>query len=113
MDLQRHGTTQTEAFETMRRRDGLYDPALLAVLQPVFEGKTSGRMQAARLSIQVSVKDLAKGMVLRSNVETSAGTLILAVGYQINEMTLEKIRNFESVVGVKEPILVESFGLPS
>lgn len=56
--------------------------------------------------------DLTPGMVLRSNVETREGTLILSVGHQLNEMNLEKLRNFERVVGIKEPILVEHMEPP-
>ena len=51
-------------------------------------------------------------MILRSNVETREGTLILPVGHHLNEMTLEKLRNFERVVGIKEPILVENMDPP-
>jgi len=112
MDLQRDCATQDGAFETMRGRDGLYDPALLMVLQQSFEGKSSGPVRTARLSISVAARELANGMVLRSNVETKDGILILRVGHQINEMTLEKILNFESVVGIKEPIMVEGVDAP-
>jgi response regulator RpfG family c-di-GMP phosphodiesterase len=112
MDLQRGGAPQAEAFETMRGREGLYDPVLLGVLRQSFEGKSSAPVRATRLSMAVSAKDLAKGMVLRSNVETKDGMLILRAGHQINDMTLGKILNFESVVGVKEPIMVEVVDAP-
>jgi len=108
MDLQRIGMTAAKAFETMRERKGLYDPAVLVVLQHAFEGKASSQVQVARLSMSVSANDLARGMILRSNVETKDGILILRVGHEINETTLEKIRNFASVVGLKEPIMVEA-----
>ncbi len=49
-------------------------------------------------------------MILRSNVETKEGTLILPAGHQLNDMTLQKIRNFQSIVGVREPILVDNPG---
>jgi response regulator RpfG family c-di-GMP phosphodiesterase len=110
MELQRSGTPQTEAFERMRLRAGLYDPALLAVLRNASDGRAGGSIQAANLSVEVTVNNLVKGMVLRSNMETKDGTLILPAGHQISEMTLMKIRNFDSVVGIKAPILVESVG---
>jgi hypothetical protein len=31
----------------------------------------------------------------------------LNAGHEINEMVLEKIRNFDSVVGLREPIMIE------
>jgi response regulator RpfG family c-di-GMP phosphodiesterase len=112
MDLLRGGAPHDGAFETMRGRNGLYDPALLAVMRQSFEGKSSLPMRAAHLSMSVTARELASGMVLRSNVETRDGTLILRSGHRINEMTLEKIHNFESVVGIKEPIMVEGVDSP-
>jgi response regulator RpfG family c-di-GMP phosphodiesterase len=108
MEFQRNGVPQAEALERMRTRTGLYDPALLKVLKSPTDGRAPSNVQAANLSIEVGVNDLVKGMVLRSNMETKEGTLILPAGHQISEMTLIKIRNFDSVVGIKTPILVGS-----
>jgi hypothetical protein len=94
----------------MQRRRGFYDPGLLAAVSASNNGAPRGTVDAANLSVSVKSKDLAPGMVLRSNVETRDGTLILCAGHQLNDMTLEKIRNFERVAGIKEPILVENTG---
>jgi hypothetical protein len=56
----------------------------------------------------VEFQNLAPGMVLRSNIETKDGTLILSAGHALSEMTLEKIQNFERISGIKEPIFVEA-----
>jgi hypothetical protein len=53
------------------------------------------------------VRDLNVGMVLHTNVLTKDGTLVLAAGHQLNEMSLEKIQNFEQLSGIQEPIFVE------
>jgi len=45
-------------------------------------------------------------MVLHSNVQTKDGMMIISAGHEINEMTLEKIHNFESISGIQEPIFV-------
>jgi len=88
--------------------EGLYqicpDGALLLV-SPALAGIHGC---ASHLSLSLKSKEPAPGMVLRSNVETRDGMLILCAGHQINDMTLEKIRNFERVVGTKKPILVEN-----
>jgi len=47
-------------------------------------------------------------MVLRSNIETKKGTLILCAGHHLTEMTLEKIKNFALISGLKEPLFVEA-----
>ena len=54
------------------------------------------------------VNDLQPGMVLYSNVLTKDGVLIITAGHEINEMTLGKIHNFESLSGIREPIFVVS-----
>ena len=73
-------------------------PALGALIMALF-GTRLGRR---------AISWLAPGMVLRSNIETKDGLLILCAGHHISEMTLEKIRNFESVYGIKEPLFVEA-----
>jgi hypothetical protein len=50
-----------------------------------------------------------KAIPVIAEVETcDDGTLVLSVGRRINEMTLEKLNNFERVIGIKQPILVEN-----
>jgi hypothetical protein len=61
----------------------------------------------ARMSIAISIRDLAPGMVLRSNIETKEGILILRAGHHITEMNLERIKNFDLISGIKEPLFVE------
>ena len=108
MDHQSAGLTRLKALERMQGQAGWYDPALLGAVRACNEDGHSGPVNATQLSLSLRLAELSAGMVLRSNVETIEGTLILSVGHQLNEMTLEKLRNFERVVGIKEPILVEN-----
>lgn len=107
-ELQRRGVTQSKALDQMHLRQGAYDPALLAAVRSLNGGHAESGVDTAHLSLPLGYKDLRTGMVLRSNVETADGTLILCAGHQLNEMTLEKIRNFKRITGIKEPILVEN-----
>ena len=77
-------------------------------MRACYQDGTVKGADAPRSSTSVPLKNLTAGMVLRSNVETVDGTLILSSGHQLSEMTLEKIRNFERVAGIKEPIIVET-----
>ena len=74
----------------------------------MYYGLTATALETSRPRISVALNDLAPGMMLRSNIETKEGTLILAAGHQLSEMTLEKIQNFERVSGIREPIFVEA-----
>jgi hypothetical protein len=104
--LQGTGLTRGQALKEMTLRDGHYDPKLLAGVC-AWDAGAGAPISSPAAVVRVRVKELAPGMVLRSNVETSEGMLIVSSGYQINEMTLEKLRNFQHVSGIKEPILVE------
>jgi response regulator RpfG family c-di-GMP phosphodiesterase len=103
--LEKSGMSRIEALDELKSRGKLYDPQLLASLRAI---STHGKIvaRAETQSVAVTVKDLTPGMVLYSNVLTKDGVLIITAGHEINEMTLEKIQNFESLSGIREPIYV-------
>ena len=104
--LQTDKVNRLQALNEMQTRLGWYDPALLDEVR-VYYGAGQAARDATRSSISISVNDLASGMVLHSNIETKDGILILCAGHHITEMTLEKIKNFDRVSGIKEPLFVE------
>ena len=113
--LQTGGMSRLKALEEMQERRGWYDPSLLDAVRNYY-GIAATTRETGRSSISVEFSNLAPGMVLRSNIETRDGTLILAAGHALSEMTLEKIQNFERISGIKEPIFVEApeeIGSPS
>ena len=104
--LQTRDFNRLSALNEMSTRLGWYDPALLDAVREYYGAGQAAR-DATRSSISISVNDLASGMVLHSNIETKDGILILCAGHHITEMTLEKIKNFDRVSGIKEPLFVE------
>jgi response regulator RpfG family c-di-GMP phosphodiesterase len=104
--LQSFNFSSLNALNEMSARLGWYDPALLDAVRAYY-GVGKAASDAARPSISISVNELVPGMVLRSNIESRDGTLILPAGHHITEMTLEKIKNFDRVSGIKEPLFVE------
>ena len=98
--------SRLQSLNEMQTRLGWYDPALLAAVREYYGVAVAAR-DAERASISIAIRDLAPGMVLRSDVETKDGTLILCSGHHITPMTLEKIKNFDLVSGIKEPLFVE------
>jgi response regulator RpfG family c-di-GMP phosphodiesterase len=95
-----------QALTEMRTRSGWYDPALLIAVREFYGASVTGK-DVVSPGISISIRDLSPGMTLLSNIETKDGTLILGVGHHITEMNLEKIKNFNLVSGIKEPVLVE------
>jgi len=107
VQLQNTGMLPLKALGEMQGRQGWYDPKLLAAVRACFGGKETD-VDASRATVSLTVRQLRVGMVLHSDVKTREGTLVLAAGHQISEMSLEKIQNFEQVSGIQEPIFVES-----
>jgi len=108
-DLERlHGDNvgRLNSFNEMQTRLGWYDPALLDAVRDYYGLAVAARDVTAS-SISISIRDLSPGMVLHSDIETKDGILILRAGHHLTEMTLEKIKNFELVSGIKEPVFVE------
>ena len=106
IQFQKTGMSRVDALDEMKSRRGSYDPQLLAALRAVSVAGATTPAKSGIQSIAVSVNDLTPGMVLYSNVLTKDGVLIITAGHEINEMTLEKIQNFQSLSGIREPIFV-------
>ena len=104
--LQAGGMGRPQALDEMQSRLGWYDPALLDAVREHY-GVALAARDAARQNISIMIRDLSPGMVLHSNIETKDGTLILRAGHHITEMNLERIKNFDLVSGIKEPLFVE------
>lgn len=107
--LQASGLPLLKALNELQQRQGWYDPDLLAMVRSHFGG-AEAESDSGKPNISVTVRDLAVGMVLYSDILTKDGTLVLSTGRQINEMALEKIQNFEQLSGIREPIFVEIAG---
>jgi len=108
--LQATDVSRTAALDQMQSRFGCYDPAMLNAVRQ-FYGLNVRQRDSESSDLLISLCDLAPGMVLSANVETKDGTLILCTGHQLTEFTLEKVKNFALVSGIKEPLQVENPGL--
>jgi response regulator RpfG family c-di-GMP phosphodiesterase len=97
-----------QALEAMRGRKGWYDPALL---QPF--GEIAGRI-ASNVEIRsLPARDLRQGMILRENLFTKNGMLLVTKGNEVTPSLLERIANFSRKMGVREPISVTVPAQPS
>jgi len=94
------------ALDEMEGRRGWYDPQMLASVRALSEGTAVASAKHGVRTISVAARELVSGMILHSNVVTKEGVMIIGAGHEINEMTLEKIQNFESMSGIREPIFI-------
>jgi response regulator RpfG family c-di-GMP phosphodiesterase len=122
LELESKGVSRTDALAALQRAKGKYDPALLAEICkhwvspapiPAAPNATAPNGAAAvqRPTVNVFLDNLTVGMVVRANVETDSGTVIIPAGTLLNEMALEKIHNFARLGDVKEPIVVQNTDL--
>nr|WP_320131123.1 HD domain-containing phosphohydrolase [uncultured Holophaga sp.] len=91
------------AVQDMFGRTAWYDIRVLHALQNVLEAEVeTGDKEPAFLT----VSELQAGLVVLENVETLTGWLIIPKGTLLRAAHLEKLRNFTTLAGVKEPIAV-------
>lgn len=104
--LEEDPTTRSGMAEILKARIGWYDPNLtessLSYYSPIL-ASASGQQPTK----SVKVKELQVGNILRSDVETNSGMLLLGSGSRVSAAYLVRIRKFAGMVGVKEPILIE------
>jgi response regulator RpfG family c-di-GMP phosphodiesterase len=93
--------TGAEALDTMRARKGWYDPAMLTAFAEV------AARSASTIEVRhVVVRELKQGMILRENLFTKNGMLLVTKGNEVTPGLIERIANFSRKMGVREPISV-------
>ena len=93
--------TGAQALDTMRTRKGWYDPLLL----PPF-AEVAARSASVVEVRHVVARELKHGMILRENLFTKNGMLLVTKGNEVTPGLLERIANFSRKMGVREPISV-------
>jgi response regulator RpfG family c-di-GMP phosphodiesterase len=121
LELETKGVSRSDALAALQRSKGKYDPALLAEIcthwaptpipAALSAAAPNGAAAVQRPTVNVFLDNLTVGMVVRANVETDEGTVIIPAGTLLNEMALEKIHNFARLGDVKEPIVVQNTDL--
>lgn len=105
--LESKDTSPTAALEQMRARPGWYDVKVLDAVATCFEITPIEPANTIVLPLTVSFAELRVGHVLASDIVTKDGILIVAAGNHITQPLIQRLRNFASFSGIKEPIHVE------
>lgn len=103
--LESKGITRPSALKQLREQQGWYDPLMLQALHSNYSVVVE---MVSKPPVSIAFADLRAGHLLRSNVETKDGMLIVTAGNRITPALIERLRNFAQVSGIKEPILIES-----
>ncbi len=88
-------------FDLLRSRTGWYDPVMVEAFAQL---QGSGSREAVVL--ELPLRDLAVGMFFNQDVRSSKGVLLIARGQEVTPGLLERVRNFSSGLGIREPIRV-------
>ena len=106
--LEAQKTPKFKALERMKGCDGKYDPKVLEAVAAGFDIHLSADEEDNTESAAITFEELRVGAVLKSDLYTTDGILVLPAGSEINQMLMEKLRNFSRLSGIKEPIYVQS-----
>jgi CheY-like chemotaxis protein len=98
--LESHGSDPARALDTMRGRNGAYDPKLLEAFAAVL-GSATLREEIRELPL----RSVEIGMVFAEDLQMANGTLLVARGYEVTAGFVERIENFRPGM-VKEPARV-------
>lgn len=106
-DMQHAGNTRLQALAQLSQRDHHYDPQVLEAANVCLSLATEVTKIAAPVLKQLPIAKLRAGQILRSDIKTNDGQLLIAAGNTITAPMLERLCNFSRINSIEELILVE------
>jgi hypothetical protein len=106
-ELESRGSSKGNGLLILRERAGAYDPKVLDAMAKCFDTHLP-KTSATTRTLLLRIRDLEPGHVLASDLTTLGGILIVPAGQRLTSIIIEKVRNFDKVSGVREPIAVEA-----
>src|SRR4030095_3263750 len=94
------GMSHQRAIAEMLQQPHLYESRLVAPLKTLEVVKVETIMRV------VGVHDLFPGMVLAEDIRTKTGGLVLAKGYEVTSILIERLRSYGKRVDIVEPFRV-------
>ena len=94
------GKEPRAALGELRRRDGYYDPEILASLERIIKA------EAQYDFLKVNVEDLDSSMIFAEDVQTTSGLLLIAKGQEVTPCLKERLINFNRMTEIRQPIQI-------
>jgi hypothetical protein len=104
--IEARGTSRALAVQELRGRAGYYDPRVLSAVAALVPSAAPSADTDTKMLLAVKFSHLRIGHILQSDVETKSGILLVPTGSRITPMLIHWLRNFSTLYGIKEPILV-------
>jgi response regulator RpfG family c-di-GMP phosphodiesterase len=106
-ELENDGKSRTTALTQLQTRTGWYDPHIVKAFNSA-NHHTAETASKPKLASPICFALLRIGHILRADVHIQDGTLIVASGNRVTPTLMERLRNFNMLSGIKEPVFVES-----
>lgn len=104
--LESKGTPAAEALNTLAGRPNHYDPLVVAELRRIVS-QSPQPVTSDTKGFEIRIKDLCPGQRLMAPIETKDGMLLINAGALITESLTQRIVNYATLRGIKEPLLVD------
>ncbi|MBN2717822.1 MAG: response regulator [Deltaproteobacteria bacterium] len=106
VELELRGLSENDAFGVIKTKNTVYDFDLAQQIQQIVEdGKVKQGMDNL-VAMEVRVKNLLNGDILRQNVASLDDRLLLSKGTRITSVYLARLNNYRRIVGIQEPIQI-------
>lgn len=107
MTLESEGIVKQRAFQAMEARVGAYDPRLLQLCFACFQTFLISTVSSELPVRSLYVKELTADQVIVSDIVTPEGVVLVGAGNRLTPMVLQKLRNYDTLGEVKQPVLVQ------
>ncbi len=95
------------ALREISRMSKRYDPKLVQSLTTLVNGKDVESQAKRQIDVfEVCARELVPGQIVLEPVETREGVLLVAAGVRLTETSIERLRNYARLVGIREPLRV-------
>ena len=112
-DIEDWRKSRVVALEQLKLKRGVYDPKVMVELEAILNQSQTSVPSDVPLTMPrdapwvVAAKDLQSGMILTTDVKTRMGMLVASAGTRLLDSHIEKLQNFERLLGLSEPIHVK------
>ncbi len=107
MALEAEGTIKERAFEMMKSQRGVYDPKLLELSFLCFSTYLANAVSGSAPVRALYVKDLLVDQVVVSDITTAEGLVLVGAGNRLTPMILQRLKNYDALGEVKQPVLMQ------
>lgn len=109
-DIEDRRGSRLVALEQLKLKRGVYDPRVLQELEALLQQAPTSFQSAPSSTVPldtpriVAPEDLRSGMLLTADVRTRMGMLVASAGTRLLDSHIEKLQNFDHLIGLAEPI---------